>query len=336
MLRLRAPRRPGGRGEARAHDDGHDDGAPARRRGRGRAPLRLGAEGHPAGPPRRARSGDGARDLRHRPARPPDDQPQRLDRRRRAEPRLPGHRDRGLHLPGRRALPASPGPDLRGAARRHRPRDRRAPAPLERRPHDHARAHRPEHRPPTPDRALGVHPGLGRPRRQVRPQGLRLGEHELPEDVRARRRREGDQAVRARVDRRRRREAVPARDRRRRDRRHRRLRDVPRQGGDHAAGRDAQPRPARRRAGGRALRAPERDRDRPDGARRRRDRAPVPHRARGYAHDPEPGRGQLPVLGGAACVRARRRATAPSSSTASSRDGQPHRHLPDHRSRRRS
>ncbi len=35
------------------------------------------------------------------------------------------------------------------------------------------------------------------------PKGSGLGEHELPEDVRPRRRREGDQAVRARVDRRR-------------------------------------------------------------------------------------------------------------------------------------
>ena len=73
------------------------------------------------------------------------------------------------------------------------------------------------------------------------PEGLRLREHELPEDVRPRRRREGDQAVRARVDRRRRRQAVPARDRRRRDRRLGRLRDVPRQGGDRPADRHAQP-----------------------------------------------------------------------------------------------
>ena len=38
---------------------------------------------------------------------------------------------------------------------------------------------------------------------------------------------------------------------------------------------------------------------RPDGARRRRHRAPVPHRARRHAHDPQPRRRQLPVLGGA-------------------------------------
>ena len=40
---------------------------------------------------------------------------------------------------------------------------------------------------------------------------------------------------------------------------------------------------------------------RPDGPRRRRHRPPVPHRACGHAHDPEPGRRQLPVLGGPAC-----------------------------------
>ncbi len=46
------------------------------------------------------------------------------------------------------------------------------------------------------------------------PEGLGLGEHELPEDVHAGRRRRGDQALRARLDRGRRRQAVPARDRR--------------------------------------------------------------------------------------------------------------------------
>ena len=55
----------------------------------------------------------------------------------------------------------------------------------------------------------------------------------------------GHQEVRARVDRRRRRQAVPARDRRRRHRRLRRLRDVPREGGDRAADRHAQQRPDR-------------------------------------------------------------------------------------------
>ena len=86
------------------------------------------------------------------------------------------------------------------------------------------------------------------------PEGLGLREHELPEDVRPRRRREGDQAVRARVDRRRRRQAVPAGDRRRRHRRLGRLRDAPRQGGDHAPDRDAQLRPDGRPARGRAVR----------------------------------------------------------------------------------
>ena len=64
-------------------------------------------------------------------------------------------------------------------------------------------------------------------------------------------------------------------------------------------------------ARGRALRPAQRDRDRPDGARRRRDRAPVPHRARRHAHDAEPRRGQLPVLGRAARVGARRRRRHP-------------------------
>ena len=77
-----------------------------------------------------------------------------------------GHRR--LPLPRRRALPAPSGADLRGAARRHRPRDDRASAALERRPHDHAREHRAEHRLPAADRALGVHRRLGRARRQVR------------------------------------------------------------------------------------------------------------------------------------------------------------------------
>ncbi len=138
---------------------------------------------------------------------------------------------------------------------------------LERRPHDHAREHRAEHGVPAADRPLGVHPRLGRARRQVRPQGIGLREHELPEDVRPRRRGEGDQAVRARVDRRRGRQAVPARDRRRRHRRLGRLCDVPGQGGDRASGGDEEPRSDRRRAGGRAVRPPEPDGDRPDGAR---------------------------------------------------------------------
>ena len=306
VLRLRAPRRQG-RGRKEQHEDDDRDRSVRRRRGRRRAPLRLGAEGHPAGPARRARRRRRARDERAGPARALDDPEERPGRRLREEPRLPGHRDRRLHVPRRRALPAPPGADLPGAEGRHRARDDRASAALERRPHDHAREHRPEHRLPAADRALGVHPGLGRPRRQVRAEGLRLREHELPEDVRPRRRREGDQAVRARVDRRRRRQAVPAGDRRRRHRRLRRLRDVPREGGDRAADRHAQRRPDRRAARGRALRPAERDRDRPDGARRRRHRPQLPHRARRHAHDPQPGRGQLPVLGRAPRDRARRR-----------------------------
>src|SRR2546430_2301181 len=214
-------------------------------RGCGRVPLRLGTEGHPAGFARRPRRGEGPRDLDAGQARARDDRPQRRGRGRPGEPRLPGHWDRRLHVPGWRELPAPPGSDLRGAQARHRARDAGAPAALERRPHAHAREHRPEHRLPAPDRALGVHSRVGRAGRQVRSEGLRLGEHELPEDVRPRRRREGDQAVRPRVDRRRGREALSARDRRRRHRRLGRLRDVPRQGGDRAARRHAQSRSAR-------------------------------------------------------------------------------------------
>ena len=78
------------------------------------------------------------------------------------------------HAQGRRALPAAPRAHLRSAARRHGARDDRAPAALERGAHDHAREHGAEHRLPPADRALGVHRRLGRARRQVRPQGLRL------------------------------------------------------------------------------------------------------------------------------------------------------------------
>ena len=46
---------------------------------------------------------------------------------------------------------------------------------------------------------------------------------------------------------------------------------------------------------------------RADGPRRRRHRPAVPHRARRHAHDPQPGRRQLPVLGGATRIRAHRR-----------------------------
>ena len=47
-----------------------------------------------------------------------------------------GHRR--LHVPGRRALPAAPEPDLRRAQDGHRARDPGAPAALERGAHDHA------------------------------------------------------------------------------------------------------------------------------------------------------------------------------------------------------
>ena len=190
MRRLRPPRRQGRRGESEAHEHRRHRSA-ARRRGRRRAPLRLGAEGHPAGPPRRALRRARARDVRGGEARPRDDPPERQHRRQREEPRLPGHRHRRLPLPRRRALPAPPGAHLRGPARRHRARDDRASAALERGAHDHAREHRAEHRLPAADRALGVHRRLGRPGREVRAEGLGLREHELPEDVRPGRRREG-------------------------------------------------------------------------------------------------------------------------------------------------
>ena len=95
-----------------------------------------------------------------------------------------------------------------------------------------------------------------------------------------------------------------------------RLRDAPREGGDRAAGRHAQPRSARRRSSRSELYGPpERDGHRADGPRRRRDRAPVPHRARRHAHDAQPGRRQLPVLGRAARVARTSPPTAPSTST---------------------
>src|SRR4029079_16183085 len=230
--------------------------SPARGGVCGRAPLRLGAEGHPAGPARRVGGRAASRDVGARQARARDDPPQRQRGRQREEPRLPGHRHRRLPRSRRRALPAPSGADLRGAARRHRERHRRASAAQQRSAHAHAREHRPEHRLSTPDRALGVRAGLGRPRREVRPEGLRQREHELPEDAQPGRRREGDQAVRARLDRRGRRQAVPARERADRQRRLRRLCDGAREGRDHAAVRHAQPRPSRRRARGRAVRAP--------------------------------------------------------------------------------
>ena len=67
--------------------------------------------------------GEGPRDLGHGDPRARDDPPQRLDRRRAEEPRLPGHRDRRLLLPRRRALPAPPGADLRVAEGGHGARD---------------------------------------------------------------------------------------------------------------------------------------------------------------------------------------------------------------------
>ena len=75
------------------------------------------------------------------------------------------------------------------------------------------------------------------------------------------------------------------------------------------------PDPIVARARGRAVRAAERDRHRPDGARRRRDGAAVPHRARGHAHDAQPRRGELPVLGGAPRLGAHRRRRRPSTTT---------------------
>ena len=256
VRRLRPSRRQGRRRESDAHEHRHDNRPAARGGGRRRAPLRLGAEGHPAGPARRAQGRARARDLRAGPA--------RARRRSSATSRSPtasGNlvcQDTGIavytchvgeHFP---LHPARIYEALRdGTARATIEHPLRSNAV-----HTITRENTgPEHRPPPADRALGVRQGLGRARREVRAEGLRLREHELPEDVRPRRRREGDQAVRARVDRRRRRQAVPARDRRRRHRRLGRLRDVPREGGDHAADRHAQRRSARRAARGRADRA---------------------------------------------------------------------------------
>ena len=146
VLRLRAPGRHGSSRKERRAEHRDRDRSVRRRRGCGRAPVRLGAEGHPAGPARRARRRGRAGDLGAGTARAADDPQERPDRRRREEPRLPGHRHRRLHVPRGRALPAPPRADLPGAEGRHRARDDRAPAALERGAHDHAREHRAEHR----------------------------------------------------------------------------------------------------------------------------------------------------------------------------------------------
>ena len=86
-----------------------------RRRGRGRAPLRLGAEGHPAGPARRARRRRGSARPRCR-ASACSTRSTRTSRspttRRTSSARTPASPST---LPRRRALPAPPGADLRGA-----------------------------------------------------------------------------------------------------------------------------------------------------------------------------------------------------------------------------
>jgi fumarate hydratase subunit alpha/L(+)-tartrate dehydratase alpha subunit len=135
----------------------------------------------------------------------------------------------------------------------------------------------------------------------------RLREHELPEDVRSRRRREGDQAVRARVDRRRRRQAVPAG-----------IVGVGIGGSaDYAMylAKEAIARPIGTRNPDPHVARLEEELFEllnetgigPMGPRRRRDRPQLPHRARGHAHDPQPGRRQLPVLGRSPSERPRRR-----------------------------
>ena len=113
----------------RVHDHSRDGPVECCRR-RCCTPLRLGPEGHSTRPSRRARRCRCARDLGDGTARPPDDPPQRERRRGREEPRLPGHGDRGLLLPRRRALPLHPA-HLRRAQGGHRARDRRASAALE-------------------------------------------------------------------------------------------------------------------------------------------------------------------------------------------------------------
>ena len=60
------------------------------------------------------------------------------------------------------------------------------------------------------------------------------------------------------------------------------------------------------RTRGRAGEPAQRDRRRPDGDGRRRHRAGRPRRAGRHAHDPEPGRRQLPVLGRPPCQRPHR------------------------------
>ena len=110
-------------------------------------------------------------------------------------------------------------------------------------------------------------------------------------------RREGDQGVRARLGRRRRREAVPAG-----------IvgvgiggsADLAMHLAKEAIARpvgNAQPGSRRRRSRARPLRPPERDRRRPDGSRRRHDGALGARRAGPHAHHAQPRRRELPVLG---------------------------------------
>ena len=211
-------------------------------------------------------------------------------------------------------LPAPPGPHRGGPARGHPAGDARPSAALEHRSHPDPKADRRQHRPPHPPRPLGVRARLGRARHEVRAEGVRLREHELPEDARPGRRREGDQARSCST-----RSSAPAGSPARRASSGVGIggsADLAMYLAKEAIARPvghAQPGSRRRRARARPLRAPERDRRRPDGPRRRHHGALGARRAGPHAHHPEPGRRQLPVLGrapgdGARLGRRRRRA----------------------------
>ena len=210
-------------------------------RGRRRSPVRVGAEGHPAGTcATRSPRASSARDIRPRSARAGNDRPQcrgRGGQETTSSARTPASPCTtcrvGEHFP---LHPARIYDALKAGTERATVR---ASAALERRPHDHAPERGAEHRAPHCRSSTGSSSPTGTDWDvKCVPKGSGSEGVELPEDVRPRRRRERDQAVRARVDRRRGWQALPAGDRGRRHRRLGGLRDVSGQGGDRAAGRD--------------------------------------------------------------------------------------------------
>ena len=201
-----------------------------------------------------------------------DDRQERPGRRDREQHRLPGHRHRRLHMPCRRAFSPAPGQDLRGAEDRHRARDARHPL----RSNAVHTITRENTGPNTGHRLPIVHwdfvPGWDGLDVKCIPKGsgsenMSFLKMCVPAD--------GVKGIKQFVL-----ESIVGAGGKPcppgivgvGHRRLGRLRDVPRQGGDRAAGRDDEPGSACGEARARALRPPERDGRRPDGPRRRRDR----------------------------------------------------------------